>query len=94
MLEILQKLVGTEQVWAQEPMKKHTTFRVGGCARYLVEPGDVQQLSAVVNACREQKVPYYVVGNGSNLLVSDAGYNGVIIHLFKICRRFGQKGII
>ena len=48
MLEILQKLVGTEQVWAQEPMKKHTTFRVGGCARYLVEPGDVQQLSAVV----------------------------------------------
>ena len=83
MLEILQKLVGTEQVWAQEPMKKHTTFRVGGCARYLVEPGDVQQLSAVVNACREQKVPYYVVGNGSNLLVSDAGYNGVIIHLFK-----------
>lgn len=92
MLEILQKLVGTEQVWAQEPMKKHTTFRVGGCARYLVEPGDVQQLSAVVNACREQKVPYYVVGNGSNLLVSDAGYNGVIIHLFKNMSEIRTEG--
>ncbi len=92
MLEILQKLVGTEQVWAQEPMKKHTTFRVGGCARYLVEPGDVQQLSAVVNACREQKVPYYVVGNGSNLLVSDAGYNGVIIHLFKNMSEIQTEG--
>lgn len=92
MLEILQKLVGTEQVWAQEPMKKHTTFRAGGCARYLVEPGDVQQLSAVVNACREQKVPYYVVGNGSNLLVSDAGYNGVIIHLFKNMSEIRTEG--
>lgn len=83
MLEILQKLVGTEQVWAQEPMKKHTTFRVGGCARYLVEPKDALQLSAVVNACRAENMPYYVVGNGSNLLVSDSGYDGVIIHLFK-----------
>lgn len=92
MLEILQKLVGTEQVWAQEPMKKHTTFRVGGCAHYLVEPGDVHQLSAVVNACREQKVPYYVVGNGSNLLVSDAGYNGVIIHLFKNMSEIRTEG--
>lgn len=83
MLEILQKLTGEEQVWAEEPMKNHTTFRVGGCARYLVEPKDAQQLSAVVRACREQDMPYYVVGNGSNLLVSDAGYDGVIIHLFK-----------
>ena len=83
MLEILQKLVGAERVWAEEPMKDHTTFRAGGCARYLVEPEDAAQLSAVVNACREQDVPYYVVGNGSNLLVSDEGYDGVIIHLFK-----------
>ncbi|MDE7320198.1 MAG: UDP-N-acetylmuramate dehydrogenase [Lachnospiraceae bacterium] len=83
MLEILQKLLGTERVWAQEPMKKHTTFRVGGCARYLVEPKDALQLSAVVNACRAENMPYYVVGNGSNLLVSDSGYDGVIIHLFK-----------
>lgn len=83
MLEILQKLIGTEHVWADEPMKNHTTFRVGGCARCLAEPENAQQLTAVIKACRENDMPYYIVGNGSNLLVSDAGYDGVIIHLFK-----------
>lgn len=83
MLEILQKLIGTEHVWADEPMKSHTTFRVGGCARCLAEPENAQQLTAVIKACRENDMPYYIVGNGSNLLVSDAGYDGVIIHLFK-----------
>lgn len=92
MLEILQKLLGTEQVWEREPMKNHTTFRAGGCARYLVEPKDVQQLSAVVNACRERDMPYYVVGNGSNLLVSDSGYHGVIIHLFKNMSEIRTEG--
>ena len=92
MLEILQKLVGAERVWAEEPMKDHTTFRAGGCARYLVEPEDAAQLSAVVNACREQDVPYYVVGNGSNLLVSDEGYDGVIIHLFKNMSKIRVEG--
>lgn len=83
MLEILQKLVGESQVWAEEPMKNHTTFRVGGCARYLVEPTDIKQLADVIDACQRANMPYYIVGNGSNLLVSDAGYDGVIIHLFK-----------
>lgn len=92
MLEILQKLVGTERVWEQEPMKNHTTFRVGGCARYLVEPADAPQLSAVVQACRERDIPYYVVGNGSNLLVSDRGYDGVIIHLFKNMSEIRTEG--
>ena len=83
MLEILQKLVGEKQVWEQEPMSDHTTFRVGGCARYLVEPKDKKQLAEVITACQREGMPYYIVGNGSNLLVSDAGYDGVIIHLFK-----------
>lgn len=92
MLEILQKLAGAEHVRAQEPMKNHTTFRVGGCARYLVEPEDVRQLSAVIRACREQDVSYYVVGNGSNLLVSDEGYDGVIIHLFRNMAQIRTEG--
>lgn len=83
MLEILQKLVGAEQIWEQEPMRNHTTFRVGGCARYLVEPKNVKQLTEVIAACQKEGMPYYIVGNGSNLLVSDTGYDGVIIHLFK-----------
>ena len=64
-------------------MKDHTTFRVGGPARYLVEPKDANELVKVIKACCEAELPYTIVGNGSNLLVSDEGYDGVIIHLFK-----------
>lgn len=83
MLEILQKLAGREHVWQNEPMKEHTTFRAGGRARYLVEPQNAEQLRQVMAACQAACMPYYIVGNGSNLLVSDDGYDGVIIHLFK-----------
>ena len=83
MLECLQELAGKENVWADEPMRLHTTFRAGGCARYLVEPQTAEQLRLVLKVCRESNMPYYIVGNGSNLLVSDGGYDGVIIHLFK-----------
>lgn len=92
MLEILQKLVGAEQVWEQEPMKNHTTFRVGGPARYLVEPGSAGELIKVIGACLEAGMPYTVVGNGSNLLVSDAGYDGVVIHLFKNMSQIWVQG--
>ena len=83
MLEKLQRLAGAEHVYANEPMKNHTTFRVGGLARWLVEPQSVEDLWGVIEVCREEGVPCYVVGNGSNLLVSDKGYDGVILHLFK-----------
>lgn len=83
MLSKLQQLVGKEHVYEQEPMKNHTTFRAGGCARYLVEPQSVEQLKEVLEVCREEQIAHYIVGNGSNLLVSDTGYDGVIIHLFK-----------
>lgn len=83
MLDRLQELAGKENVWADEPMKNHTTFRTGGCARYLVEPQDCDQLSAVIRCCKDAGMPCYIVGNGSNLLVSDGGYDGVIIHIYK-----------
>lgn len=83
MIERLREIVGAEHVFADEPMKRHTTFRVGGRARFLAEPGNAQELKALQVFCREQGLPFYIVGNGSNLLVSDEGYNGVIIHIFK-----------
>ena len=83
MLEKLQRLAGTEHVYADEPMKNHTTFRVGGIARWFVEPQSAEDLWNVMKVCREEGVPCYVVGNGSNLLVSDEGYDGVILHLFR-----------
>ncbi len=83
MLAKLKELAGAEHVFADEPMKNHTTFQVGGPARFLVEPQSVEALRKVIEACRALEVPYYIVGNGSNLLVSDEGYDGAIIHLFR-----------
>lgn len=93
MLSILQELAGKAHVWADEPMKDHTTFRVGGCARYLVEPQNAEQLQKIIQACQEAGTPFYIVGNGSNLLVSDDGYDGVIIHLFKNMARTEVRGV-
>lgn len=77
--EQLTLAAGTGRVTKDEPMKKHTTFRVGGPARYFVSPSGEEALKKTVLLCRDRKVPYYILGNGSNLLVSDAGYAGVMI---------------
>lgn len=72
-----------ERVKEQEPMAKHTTFRIGGPADYYVMPSDDEEVRKLAALCREEDVPYYIVGNGSNLLVSDEGYRGVIIAIGK-----------
>ncbi|MCI8550742.1 MAG: UDP-N-acetylmuramate dehydrogenase [Lachnospiraceae bacterium] len=77
----LKKLSGN--VCSNEPMKKHTTFQVGGPADYFVTPQDVSELAALVRLCREEGKPYFILGNGSNLLVSDGGYRGVVLHVGK-----------
>lgn len=68
------------EVRIKEPMKRHTTFRAGGPADWFVIPETADELKAVLSACRKAGEPWYVVGNGSNLLVSDAGVRGVVIH--------------
>ena len=75
--------VGADQIRRDEPMKLHTTFRVGGPADYFVMPENSQQVKQVIKICQEAGVPWYVVGNGSNLLVGDGGYRGVIIQIYK-----------
>ena len=65
------------------PLSAHTTFRIGGPADYFVSPSEPMQLSALVKLCREENCPYLLLGNGSNLLVSDAGFRGVVIHIGK-----------
>ena len=81
--EKLTAVLGQEKVLTEEPMKKHTTFRVGGPADLFVMPSSEEEVKAAAAICDEEKVPYYIVGNGSNLLVSDKGYRGVIIQLYK-----------
>ena len=75
--------LGESNVLKDEPMSRHTTFRVGGPADFFVMPTEEEEVREVVNLLRKEKVPFYVVGNGSNLLVGDGGYRGVIIQIYK-----------
>lgn len=79
----LLKVLPAEQVKVQEPMKNHTTFRVGGPADFFIMPKTKTELKNAISCCKEQEMPYYIIGNGSNLLVSDEGYRGAVIQIFK-----------
>ena len=76
----LQNVMGGSGIFMEEPMKKHTTFRVGGPADVLVQP-DETALAAILALCRQYHVPYSFIGNGSNLLVGDKGIRGVVIEM-------------
>ena len=67
----------------QEPLKAHTTFRIGGPAKYYFVPEKEEEIKEALNFAREQKLPFYVIGKGSNILFSDQGYDGVIIEIGK-----------
>ena len=64
-----------------EPLKNHTTFKIGGNCIALIEPREVSDIVETIKICRENIIKFFVIGNGSNLLVPDEGYNGVIIKL-------------
>lgn len=80
-------MVRKEQILEEEPMKKHTTFRIGGPAEYLILPQTTEEIADVIKLCRQEEIPWYIVGNGSNLLVADEGVRGVVIQLL---RNFNQ----
>lgn len=75
------ELVAPEHIRMQEPMSKHTTFRVGGPAKMLVQVEGTEQLQKIVSYLSRLEEPYIVIGNGSNLLVSDKGYDGVVLKI-------------
>lgn len=77
----LYDLLGADNIKKEEPMKEHTTFRIGGPADYFVVPNTKELLVKTLDLCRDWKVPVYVTGNGSNLLVGDKGFRGVILHI-------------
>ena len=76
-------VAGEENVAVNEQMSRHTTFRIGGPADYFVTPSKEEEIEAVIHVCRQYNVPFYIMGNGSNLLVGDKGYRGAVIQIFK-----------
>ena len=81
--EQLYQRIAEEKIHKDELLSKHTTFKIGGPADYFIIPSDKEELQSVLLLCKEYQMPYYIIGNGSNLLVGDKGYRGVIIQLYK-----------
>ena len=62
-------------------MEKHTTFQLGGPAKYFIKPKSINKIIEIIRLCKEYSIEYFILGNGSNLLVSDKGYDGLIINI-------------
>ena len=88
----LYNVVDAAKIQKDEPMKKHTTFRIGGPADYFIMPSNEKELAETIRVCREFSIPIYIVGNGSNLLVGDKGFRGAIIQLYKSMGTFQVEG--
>lgn len=82
--EKLIHIVAPEHVLVQEPMKNHTTFRIGGPADWFVRPETKEQVKDLIAFAREEGLDVYVIGNGSNLLVGDGGVRGLVIQIGKV----------
>ena len=80
-LKKLIQILPEERIKLKEPMTNHTSLHIGGAADYLVLPISTEEVRAIVSLCKQEEMPYYIMGNGSNLLVSDLGYRGLILKL-------------
>ena len=84
----------TDNVVYDEPMSKHTTFRIGGTADAFVSPENALEIEKIIHFCKDTDTPYMLMGNGSNMLVGDGGIRGVVIHIgngMSKCRIEGEE---
>lgn len=89
---LFQEIMDSGKVLRQEPMSRHTTFRIGGPADYLLQPGNSEEVQKAVEACSRKGIPWFIMGNGSNLLVSDQGYRGAVIQMYRNMSRVTADG--
>ena len=85
-------LVVRGRIIPQEPLARHTSYRVGGPADLYVEPSSKKDLQNLIRWVRAHKMPLFVLGKGTNLLVSDAGVRGVVVSLKRCCRQWEVEG--
>lgn len=79
--EEFKRIFQAENVLEQEPMNIHTSFRTGGPARFFLKAGNPEQILEAIKFCKENDIPYTIMGNGTNLLVKDSGFYGAVIQL-------------
>lgn len=77
----IESVISKEKIKYLEPMSKHTTMKVGGNADIMVFPTNVDEIRDVINYANKNNINYYILGNGSNILVSDLGVDGIVIKL-------------
>ncbi len=94
-IELVKRLAsisGEERVLINEPMSRHTSFKIGGPADVLVIPGEMGQLGEMVRYFAAEGIPYMIMGNGTNLLVSDKGIRGVVVKIYDNLQGFTVQG--
>ena len=82
-MNIIESLIPKENIFKDEPMINHTSFRTGGVAKYFVTPSSFDEIASLTKALRNEDKNFAVIGNGSNLLVSDKGFDGTVVSVGK-----------
>jgi len=92
--EDIKKVVGPDRVLRNEPMSKHTSFRIGGPADILVQPENIREFCELQELMVQESLPWQVIGNGSNLLVCDSGIAGIVVQLGDSFSKVSIEGTI
>ncbi len=92
MIDTLKQIVGENSIFENENMANHTTFKCGGNASLYIAPNSTDELAKVLEVLRSENYPYMVIGNGSNLLVKDEGYDGAIVEVDKKISEIDVRG--
>lgn len=82
------------KILIDEPMKNHTSFKIGGPVDVMVIPRCIEELVETINICKKNDIDYYIMGNGTNLLVSDKGIRGVVIKISEGLEIFRLKVLL
>ena len=91
-LSEIASVVGEKNIYENEPMAARLTMKVGGPARYFFEPKDKAALTGLIRILYKENIPYYVLGNGSNVIAREEGFDGVIIHIGSAFSAVGVSG--
>ena len=77
----IEKIISKDKIYINEPMSKHTSFKIGGPAECLIKIQNFEQLKSILKLSQKENIPLTIIGNGSNLLVSDDGIKGIVLKI-------------
>lgn len=80
-IEKLENTIDKKDILVNEPMKNHTSFRIGGCADYFINVRSAEKLKHLLQLAKAEEIPFQVIGNGTNLLVREGGIRGIVVKL-------------